>query len=49
MVFCMQHYNINFKLKHLHIQSLPFEAIDRLLSLIDRLNPRQAINFSIAY
>jgi len=28
---------------------LPFEAIDRSLSLIDRLNTRQAIEFSIAY
>ena len=30
-------------------QGLPFEAIDRSLSLIDRLNTRQAIEFSIAY
>jgi len=31
------------------VQGLPFEAIDRSLSLIDRLNTRQAIKFSIAY
>jgi len=30
-------------------QGLPFEAIDQSLSLIDRLNTRQAIEFSIAY
>jgi len=30
-------------------QGLPFEVIDRSLSLIDRLNTRQAIEFSIAY
>jgi len=30
-------------------QGLPFEAIDLSLSLIDRLNTRQAIEFSIAY
>jgi len=30
-------------------QGLPFAAIDRSLSLIDRLNTRQAIEFSIAY
>jgi len=30
-------------------QGLPFEAIDRSLSLIDHLNTRQAIEFSIAY
>jgi len=29
-------------------QGLPFEVIDRSLSLIDRLNIRQAIEFSIA-
>jgi len=28
-------------------QGLPFEAVDRSLSLIDRLNTRQAIDFSI--
>jgi len=32
-----------------HLQSLQFEAIDRSLSLIDRLNTRQVIDFSIAY
>jgi len=30
-------------------QGLPFEAIDWSLSLIDRLNTRQAIEFLIAY
>jgi len=30
-------------------QGLPFEAIDRSLSLIDRLNTRRAIDFLIAY
>jgi len=36
-------------LQYTQHQSLPFEAIDRSLSLIDRLNTRQAIDFSIAY
>ena len=35
--------------QRLHAQGLPFEAIDRSLSLIDRLNTRQAIEFAIAY
>ena len=30
-------------------QGLPFEALDRSLSLIDRLNSGQAIESSIAY
>jgi len=36
-------------LMNTRIQSLPFEVIDRSLSLINCLNTRQAIEFSIAY
>jgi len=32
-----------------HDQGLPLKAIDQSIALIDRLNARQAIDFSIAY
>jgi len=35
--------------KRTSYQGLPFEVVDRSLSLIDRLNTRQAIEFPIAY
>ena len=46
--FILQTLQIRYEARR-RIQGLPFEAIDRSLSLIDRLNTRQAIDFSIAY